>query len=167
MDFISHILIGRIISFNKTKIAQIWAMFFSFFPDFTQIPFFIYLGYINARPFFYPKIADWQGARALHPFLTTIYEIPHSFFFLFLIILPVILIFKLPKISFFAYFFHLFADVFTHKGGEWAMKPFYPFDYAFNGFTDAWSWPVWAFAVSWLVLISIIIILNDRSFNKN
>lgn len=147
-----------------------WAMFFSFLPDLTQIPFFIYLGCINSRPFFYPQLTDRQGARTLYPFLTTIYEIPHSFFFLIFIILPIILLLKLPKISFFAYFFHLFIDVFTHTGGEWGMKPFYPFDYIFLEFTDAWAWPFWIMLIFWTAFLLIIFYLkklNDRSLNKN
>jgi hypothetical protein len=175
MDIISHILIGKIISFNKKLKTQIWAIFFSFLPDLTQIPFFLYLGYANARPFFYPQLVDWQGARTLYPFLNTIYEIPHSLFFCFLIVLPTVLFLKLPKIAFFAYFFHLFIDILTHTSGEWAMKPFYPFNYTFNGFTDAWAWPIWAILLSWITLLSIIITISfffrkktdDNAFNKN
>lgn len=156
MDIISHILIGKIISAYKDKKAQFWAVFFSFLPDLTQIPFFLYLGYINARPFFYPQLIDWQGARALHPFLNSVYEIPHSLFFCFLVILPVVLFLKLPKIALFAYFLHILIDIPTHKSGEWAMKPFYPFSFAFNGFTDAWAWPIWTMTILWIIFLSVI-----------
>jgi hypothetical protein len=159
MDIISHALIGNIISFTKkyTLKNRAWIIFFSFATDLTQIPFFIYLGYINSRPFFYPLPSDWNGARTIYPFLTAIYEIPHSLFFVFLIILPIILFFKLPKLAFFAYFFHILIDLPTHTGGEWAMKPFYPFNYNFNGLTDAWTWPFSLMAISWIFLLSIAI----------
>lgn len=167
MDIISHALIGKIFSgFKKNPfLSHLWIIFFSFAADLTQIPFFIYLGYLNSRPFFYPALSDWNGARALHPFLNTIYEIPHSFFFAFLIILPLILIFKLPKLAFFSYLFHLIADLPTHTKGEWAMKPFYPFQWEFGGFTNAWAWPILAMALSWIILA--IIIFMQKQFSKN
>lgn len=166
MDIISHILIGRIISLKNEKKVRSWAMFFSFLPDVTQIPFFIYLGYINSRLFFYPKIIDWQGARELYPILTIIYEIPHSFFFLIFIILPIVIFLKLPKISIFAYFLHLFVDVFTHAKGEWVMKPFFPFNFSINGFCDVWVWPMYLIFLFWAVFLTIII-CYDKFVNKN
>ncbi|MCX6721214.1 MAG: hypothetical protein NT026_01270 [Candidatus Staskawiczbacteria bacterium] len=144
-------------------------MFFSFLPDLGQIPFYIFLGWKNARPFFFPLNSDWNGARALYPFLTALWDIPHSFFFAFLIILPIILFFKLPKISFFAYLLHLIIDIPTHSG-EWAVKPFYPINYTFGGATNAWALPIWAMIIFWIIFLLIIIFLkkiNDRSFNKN
>lgn len=161
MDIISHILIGKIISFfdRKTKKASLWAMSFSFLPDLSQIPFYIVLGYENARPFLFPYNSDWSGAKNLHPFLTTLWEIPHSFFFALLVILPIILYFKLPKIAFFAYLLHLAIDIPTHAG-EWQIKPFYPLNYVVNGLTDAWAWPILILIVSWSILIFIILLLN-------
>jgi len=166
MDVISHILIGKIISFSdrKNKSAGFFAMLFSFLPDLSQIPFYIYLGLENARPFLFPKNGDWNNARAIHPFLTALWEAPHSFFFAFLIILPVIIFFKIPKIAFFAYLLHLIIDIPTHAG-EWAVKPFYPFNFVINGFTNAWSWPALSFFSSWLIL-SLIIILLSFFFKK-
>ena len=171
MDILSHILIGRIISSNQIKKAQIFTMVFSFLPDLGQIPFYLVLGYENARPFLFPYNSDWIGTRSLHPVLTAMWDIPHSFFFLFLIILPVITYFKIPKISFFAYGLHLLIDIPTHTG-EWMIRPFYPFNFAIPGITDAWAWPVWAFILSWTILGIIIFSLkflkiNDESFNKN
>ncbi|HCC59736.1 MAG: hypothetical protein A2402_02630 [Candidatus Staskawiczbacteria bacterium RIFOXYC1_FULL_37_43] len=171
MDILSHILIGKIISFNKTKVAQIWAMLFSFLPDLGQLPFYLVLGYENARPFLFPYNSDWMGARATHPFLTAMWDIPHSFIFLFLIILPVILFFKIPKIAFFAYGLHLLIDIPAHAG-EWAIKLFYPLNFTMSGITDAWAWPIWGMALSWIILIIIIFALkflkiNGKSFNSN
>jgi len=173
MDIVSHILIGKILSFNKKKKAQFWAMFFSLLPDLSQIPFYLVLGYENARPFLFPLNSDWIGARQLHPILSALWEAPHSLFFAILIILPIIIFFKLPKIAFFSYVIHLIVDIPTHSG-EWAIKIFYPIDYTINGFTDAWAWPVWGFILSWIILISIVIVLNrflklknDNSSNPN
>ena len=161
MDIVSHILIGKLISFNKNKLTQIWAMVFSFLPDLGQIPFYIFLGYKNTRPFFFPLNSDWEGARALYPFLTALWDIPHSFLFALIIILPIVILFKLPKIAFLAYLLHLIIDIPTHAG-EWAVKPFYPFNFLIGGFTDAWAWPLWLMALCWIILISAIIILKKK-----
>ncbi len=174
MDIISHVLIGRIISFNKNRAAQIWTMIFSYLPDLTQIPFYIVLGYENARPFLFPYNSDWNGMKELHKVLNITLEIPHSLFFAFLIILPIILFFKLPKTAYLVYVLHILIDIPTHNG-EWLIKPFYPLNYSINGFTNGWAWPIWAMALSWIVLILIILGLNvfqkklknDRPLNKS
>lgn len=175
MDVISHILIGKIISFfdRKTKKAGFWAMLFSFLPDLGQIPFYIYLGIENIRPFLFPYNADWNNARNLHPFLTALWEIPHSFIFIFFVILPVVVFFKIPKIAFFAYLLHVIIDIPTHAG-EWAIKPFYPINYTTNGFTNAWAWPIFSFFYSWIILFLIAALLsfffkkkNAKSSNSN
>lgn len=177
MDIISHVLIGRIISFNKNRLAQIWTMFFSYLPDLFQLPAYIYLGYINNRMFLIPKNIDWNHTRDLYPVLHAFtWEIPHSVFFVLLVILPIILYFKLAKITFFAYFTHILIDIPLHEG-EWALKPFYPINYSINGFANAWSWPAQTFIFSWIILVFIIIALNiflkyknkknDRPLNKS
>lgn len=162
MDIISHILIGKIVSFfdRKTKRAGFWTILFSFFPDLFQLPAYIYLGYINNRFFLIPKNIDWDHARNLYPLLHAFtWEIPHSIFFLFLIIFPAVLYFKLPKIAFFAYFLHIIIDIPSHAG-EWAIKPFYPINYTINGFANAWAWPFKTFFYSWIFLVLIIILLS-------
>ena len=168
MDIISHILIGKIISFfdRKNKTAGFWAMLFSFLPDLSQVPFYIYLGVKNMRLFVFPYNADWNTARGFYPFLTALWEISHSFFFLLLIILPVIMFLKLPKIAFFAYFFHIIIDIFTHAG-EWSIKPFYPISYTIGGITNAWAWPAIAFFYSWTILSLVIISLTIFFKKKN
>ncbi|MDP2741101.1 MAG: hypothetical protein Q8O66_00205 [bacterium] len=162
MDIVSHIIIGKIISFfdKKTKKAGLWAMLFSFLPDLFQLPAYIYLGYINNRMFLIPKNIDWEHTRNLYPFLHAFtWEIPHSIFFLLLIVLPLIIFLKLPKIALFAYLFHIVIDIPTHAG-EWAIKPFYPVNYTINGITNAWAWPVTAFFCSWIILLSITMLLS-------
>jgi hypothetical protein len=166
MDVISHVLIGRIISFNRNLKTQIWSIFFAFLPDLGQIPFYLVLGWENARPFLFPYNSDWAGASTSHPVLTFFYFLQHSFLFAFLIILPLVLVFRLPKIAFVSYFLHLIIDIFAHTG-EWAIRPFYPINYAVSGFADAWAWPWWGIAISWILLLTVIIILNDKSFNKS
>lgn len=158
MDILSHILIGKIISFNLSATDQIWAMLFSFLPDLGHIPFYLLLGHKNKRLFWFPKNSDWLGSRASHPVLTAIWHIQHSFFFLFLIILPAVIFFKIPIIAFLAYGLHLLIDIPTHTG-EWSIKPFYPFDFKISGITDAWTWPVWGFILSWIILGIIILFL--------
>jgi len=162
MDIVSHIIIGKIISFfdKKNKRAGLWAMFFSFLPDSFQVFAYIYLGYINNRAFFIPKNIDWNHTRSTYPVLHAFtWEIPHSIFFLSLIILPIIIFFKLPKIAFFAYLLHIIIDIPTHAG-EWAIKPFYPINYAINGTTNAWAWPIPMFFYSWVILLFISTLLS-------
>lgn len=170
MDVISHALIGRAISLpEKSKKQVFWIIFFSLLPDFFLIPFYIFLGYVNKRPFLIPYNSDWDGIRNLYPFLNSLQEIGHSFLFAFLIILPIILYFKLSKTAFYAYLIHIAIDLPTHTG-EWAVKPFYPFNYSFYGFTDAWSWPIIYMAISWLILIIMIFIINyllKKRLNSN
>ena len=165
MDIVSHALIGKIISLpEKSKRPVFWIIFFSVLPDFFQLPFYFFLGYINKRPFLIPHNSDWEGVRNLYPVLDFIQAMGHSFLFALLIILPIVLILKLPKLAFWAYIVHLLIDLPTHTG-EWAVKPFYPFNYSVNGFTDAWSWPLWTMAISWIILIAVIIILK-RYYKK-
>ncbi len=159
MDSISHILIGKLLASSSkySKKAVLITAFFSFLPDLSSIPMYLYLGYIKMRPFWIPYNSDWNGLRESNPLRSSLWDIPHSLFFAVLIILPIVLYFKLPKIVFFAYLLHIFIDIFTHTG-EWAVKPFYPFSYKIEGFTNAWFWPLWAMALSWLILIVLIYI---------
>jgi len=164
MDFISHILIGRALAVSpkNSKRDIIWITLFAFLADIPQIPLHFWLGYMKNRPFWFPYTIDWMGFRALHPYLSMFWEIPHSTLFLILIILPIVLVFKLPKMALIAYFSHIFIDVFTHTG-EWSMKPFYPINYTIGGFTDAWAWSIYGLIVSWIVLIAFILIASMLS----
>jgi membrane-bound metal-dependent hydrolase YbcI (DUF457 family) len=165
MDIISHALIGRVISTTvsrnsrKPKIA--WFIFFSILADIPFIPYYLILGYENRRQFFIPLNSDWIGASISHPFLDLfLREIFHSFVFTFLVIFPLVWLFKLPKGVFLVYLIHLLIDIPTHSG-EWAIKPFYPFsNYSINGFTDAWSWPIKYMITSWIIILMIIIFLE-------
>jgi len=159
MDFLSHILVGKIISSRQKKTAQLWAMFFSFLPDLSLIPFYLVLGLENSRAFLLPYNQDWLGASVVHPFLTSLYFLQHSFLFSLIIILPLIFYFKLPKTAFLGYFLHIAIDIPTHTG-EWAIKIFYPFNYAINGFTDAWAWPLYYMFLSWAMLLVVIAVLS-------
>ncbi len=161
MDFVSHILIGRALAvFPKNSRKNIYLItFFSFLPDLPQVATYLYLGFVKARPFLIPLSADWQGFRQFHPIWSVLWEIPHNVFFALLIIIPIILFFKLPKMAFIAYLSHIFVDLFTHAG-EWGMKPLYPLPYQVNGFTNAWAWPFWGMFFSWLVLFMIIAALH-------
>lgn len=158
MDILSHLLIGLILASllrcNRKKTFLI--MLFSIIPDLFQIPLYLYVGYENARFLWIPLSVDWIGFRLVHPILSLLWEIPHSFFFAMLVGSLVVFVFKLPKEVFLAYVLHLVIDIFTHSG-EWALKPFYPFSYVINGFTDVWAWPLYAIIISWILLSLILI----------
>jgi len=161
MDEISHALIGRIISINpkNSKKDVFWTIFFSVLPDIPFIAFYVFLIYINGR---FPLNSDWINATSLYPNLNIITNlIPHSLVFAFLIILPIVFLFKLPKLALYAYVIHILIDIPTHTG-EWSSKIFYPLsNYGINGLTSAWQWPIKYMFISWLVLILVIIVLKN------
>jgi hypothetical protein len=157
VDFISHILVGGILSVLKKfkKLEIYWIIFFSVLADIPQIFLYLYLGVTNSRLFFIPLNSDWTGFREVTPLVDLLWEFPHSLLFVFIIILPIILYFKLPKMAFVAYLGHIFIDIFTHTG-EWAVEPLYPLQYKFLGFTNVWSWPLHLVLLLWILLILII-----------
>jgi membrane-bound metal-dependent hydrolase YbcI (DUF457 family) len=160
MDIISHAMIGRIIAVREEKKKDIYLIpFFAALPDLFQIPLYLFLGYVNKRPFYFPLNSDWIGVRELYPRWVLFWEIPHSLFFLALVITPLVLLLKLNKLSIAAYFSHIFIDAFTHTG-EWSLKPFFPVEYEIEGLTDAWIWKPAFFALSWLVLGLITFVLR-------
>jgi membrane-bound metal-dependent hydrolase YbcI (DUF457 family) len=71
-----------------------------------------------------------------------------------LIIIPLVIWLRLPRLAILAYLSHILLDLPTHTG-EWGVKPFYPFPFMVNGFTDAWAWPFSYMAISWVVLITV------------
>lgn len=168
MDVLSHALIGKIISFfdkkANFKFNSWWVIFFSIAPDLVLIPFFLILGKEKERFLWIAQNVDWAGATTAHNLLSATYNTTHSLFFLFLIILPIIFYFNLPKSCFFAYLSHIIIDVFTHNG-EWAIKIFYPLNYQPNGFTNAWEWSFYSMVICWIIL-SLIIFLQNKKFKK-
>jgi membrane-bound metal-dependent hydrolase YbcI (DUF457 family) len=156
MDIISHALIGKIICFfdKKSKNKSFLIIFFSIMPDFALIPFYAVLGKENERFFWIAQNQD--------PFLTSFYNATHSIFFACLIILPIVLFLKLPKLAFLAYLLHIAIDIFTHAG-EWAIKIFYPLNFDINGFSNAWAWPISSMIILWAMLSAIILYLNKTS----
>ena len=67
------------------------------------------------------------------------WEITHSFLFWGLIVMPLLLYFKKPLLFGVAYASHLLLDMPSHSG-IWSTVPFYPFEYRFDGWFDAWAW---------------------------
>ena len=161
MDIVSHAIVGRMLATKKQNSSKdIWlVMLFGALPDFFQIPLYIYIGYINHRPFFWPLNADWIGFRATHPGWMLWWDIPHSFLTLLFIVTPIVFLLKLNKLVIWAYFFHIFLDLFTHTG-EWGVKPFFPLQYMANGFTDAWAWNPIYYPVCWSILWLIVILIE-------
>lgn len=161
MDIISHALIGRILALQpkNSKKQILLIIFFSLLADILSLLLYFYVGYLNKRLFWMPKNSDWQGIRVLHPYWTAIGDIPHSLIFLILIIIPLVIFLKLPKINIWAYFIHILFDIPTHTG-EWAIRIFYPLNYKIEGFTDAWAWPVSKILISWFILFGLIITLS-------
>ena len=162
MDFISHVLVGKLFQVKsqldslKHKLIVIAA---AFAPDIPVMFVYLLLGHEKGRAFWIPHNSDWIGIRFSHPGWAAMWEIPHSLFFVLLIVIPFVLYFRWPKIAIASYMSHIALDLFTHTG-EWGIKLFYPLDFVVNGFTDAWAWPPLYMAISWLILLGVIYLLR-------
>jgi hypothetical protein len=168
MDFLSHGLIGAAIGLlakRPTKAVVIKAAIFGLLPDVFQIPYYLGLGHLKNRPYNWPEIADWEGFRGTHTWLDACWDIPHSFFFLFLVIIPLVKLLKQSPVLIYAYASHILFDIPTHTG-EWAVKFLYPFPIRVSGLTDAWAWGWDMLAISWATLAIVIIGLYKFVYNK-
>ncbi len=154
VDFISHALIGWIISiFAKLNKKDTYVVvLFSFLPDIIHSVLYFYVGFISGRPFFIPHASDWVGLRDTSIAAVLFNDIPHSLFFLLLVIVPIVLYFKLTKIAIVGYLSHILFDIVSHTG-EWASKPFYPFSLTISGLADVWVWPIFSLSLLWIYII--------------
>jgi hypothetical protein len=168
MDFVSHAIIGGIAgsASKQQKRDIIFGSLFSVLPDIAQIPLFFYIGFLRNRFLWMPLDADWAGLRALHPGWVAFWDIPHSIFFVLLVLAPLSLKFKWPKIALYGYMMHIVVDMFTHAG-EWTVKPLYPFNLSFQGFTSAWAWPWSGFIGSWIFLLLVFFTATVLFFLSN
>ena len=163
MDIISHLLIGRALAelgnYSPSQIAAI--TLFAALPDAPQLPLYVYVGFKHKRFLDIPKNSDWlrEHFRFRHPFWSALWEVPHSLWFLMLIITPLVIYFKLPLMAAAAYASHLLVDIFTHAG-EWAVKPFYPFKKKIHGLTNGWAWHLPGMFASWAILLLAIYCLH-------
>ena len=165
MDIITHALVGRVVGrvFDKTPSPQSLnlAALGGVAPDLLQIPLYLYLGHINDRPFNYPDSADWVGARAEHPLWMLWWLIPHSLFFVLLIIYPLIRRFPIPRTFMYAYISHIILDIPSHTG-EWATAPLYPIPLSLDGVADVWDWYPLYYIIFWIPLILLLRYLSRR-----
>ena len=167
MDFVSHVLIGKLIqtaSRLTSTTEKLLIITFAFLPDIPVLFIYLLLGRANNRPFWIPHNSDWTGVRQVHPWWSATWEIPHSLFFL-LILIPLVVWLKWPPLTILPYLSHILSDALTHTG-EWALKPLYPLPFTISGFTDAWAWPLRYMAVSWLVLALLICVLQRASLKQ-
>lgn len=170
MDLISHGLTGRLLSVNpkNSKRDVFLVILFSLLPDIFFSAFYFFLGYENQRFLSIPRNSDWANASILHPVLNSITgQIPHSLIFALLVILPIVLLFKLPRLAFFAYLTHILLDIPSHSG-EWNVALFYPLsDFSINGLANFWQWPIKYMAVIWLALIVLIIFFKRKNAHSS
>lgn len=157
MDIVSHGLIGLVVKKDKAVFSKqtLILFFFGILPDLLQIPLYLFVGFLNNRFLWIPQNNDWIGFRELHPIPSMLWEVPHSFLFLLLVIMPLLMVFKKSKWYALPYFLHIFVDIFTHTG-EWATKPFFPLNIKIEGFVDAWIWPWYYYLFCWAVIIFIL-----------
>ncbi len=161
MDLVSHALIGKIFQVSS-KLANFRAKFivvlFAVVPDFPVLLVYLLLGREKGRPYWIPHSLDWIGIREAHPIWSAMWEVPHSLLFLILVVCPLVLWRRWPRIAIAAYLSHVLVDLPAHTG-EWAVKPFYPFGLRVDGFTDAWAWPLRYLVLSWLLLMVIVLVV--------
>lgn len=160
MDIVSHGLIGGLVAapIAKTPTEAAWIVGFSFLPDLIQVPLYLLLGRKHKRRFWIPYNTDWSGVRKKHPAWTKLWEIPHSLFFITLVVLPLVYLFDIPKTSLVGYLAHIATDIPTHKK-EWAVKIFFPFSLVVPGITDAWAWKYKYWIVAWVVISATLLAL--------
>ena len=155
MDLVSHALVGNIFKeasrVNSIR-DKIIVVSFAFLPDLPVLLVYLLLGHEKGRPYWIPYNSDWMGVRAAHPIWAALWEIPHSLLFLILVIAPLVVWLKWPKMAIASYLSHIVLDIPTHTG-EWAVKPLFPLSLSTSGFTDAWAWPIPYMVISWLVLL--------------
>lgn len=168
MDIVSHAIVGRmLVTKKKNKPSDFWLIvLFAALPDLFQIPLYLYLGYINHRPFFWPYNSDWIGFRASNSGWLLWWDIPHSLLTLLFIVLPLVSLLKINKLVLFSYFSHIFLDLFTHTG-EWGVKPLFPLQFMVNGFTDAWAWNPLYYPVVWLALWILVLVVEKVREKRN
>ena len=162
MDVVSHALVGKLFQVGSRTAGatqKLMVIGFAAVPDLPVFLVYLLLGHEKGRAFWIPHNADWIGVRSAHPVWSALWEIPHSLFFVALVMVPLVLCRRWPKIAIASYLSHIVLDLFTHTG-EWGVKPLYPLPYMFEGFTDAWSWPLRTMAVSWTALAAGILAVH-------
>ena len=162
MDVVSHALVGVLVAMAAG--VRLWrhraAMgLVAAAPDAPVAIVYLLLGRAHDRPFWIPLHSDWEGVRAAHPVWSALWEAPHSLLFLALVVVPLVLHFRLPRVAIAAYASHLLLDLPTHTG-EWAVAPLYPLPWRVEGWTDAWAWPPLQWAASWAVLLALVLLVD-------
>ncbi len=159
MDLISHVLVGK--AFQESSRVRAWKdklviISFAVMPDLPLLIVYLLVGREKGRAFWIPHNSDWSGVREAHPIWSAMWEVPHSVIFLLLIVTPLVLWLKWPRMAIASYLSHIVLDLPTHAG-EWSVKPFYPFPFVVRGFTNAWAWPFAYMLVSWIFWMLIIV----------
>ena len=143
MDFLTHALVGALLgelSPKRIKNRQAKGALAAMSPDIANLVAYPYLGIKsgNMIPYAYPR--DFYANPWIVDHWTWIpWEITHSFLFWGLIVMPLLIWFRKPLLLGIAYASHLLLDMPSHSG-IWSTVPFYPFEYRFDGWFDAWAW---------------------------
>ena len=143
MDLLTHALVGALlgeVSPKRIKKRQVKGALAAMSPDITNLVIYVYLGIKsgNTIPYAYPR--DFYANPWIIDHWTWVsWEITHSFLFWGLIVMPLLLYCKKPLLFGVAYASHLLLDLPSHSG-IWSTVPFYPLEYRFDGWFDAWAW---------------------------
>ena len=145
MDFLSHALVGATIGELSPKSInrrQLKGAGMAILPDLANLFTYIYLGIKTKRPIPIAGASDFQNNPWIVNHWTFLpWEISHSFLFWGLLIMPLLIWYRQPKMLGIAYLSHLLLDLPSHTG-VWSTVPFYPFNFRVEGWFDAWAWPI-------------------------
>ena len=170
MDPLTHALIGATIgelSPKRIKNRRLKGAVAGMIPDLFNLLTYFYLGIKAGHNIPIAKPEDYYSNTWIIDHWTWMpWEITHSFLFWAIVIVPITLYFKQPILIVIAYFSHLILDLPSHTG-IWSSKPFYPFNYQFEGWFDAWAWDfetIISFATIPLIIWLICAYLRENDY---
>jgi membrane-bound metal-dependent hydrolase YbcI (DUF457 family) len=162
MDGVSHVLMGCCIAAASqgglTWHSAIAYGAMSLAPDLFFVPLGVMLGREHHRTLWIPRAADWIGTRERRPLATVLsWDAPYSILGTIAVSLAIAKLLGLGLAI--AYALHIVIDYPTHAG-EWAVRPAFPFSKrTFQGFANAWEWPLAKMAGAWGVLAVILCVI--------
>lgn len=168
MDILSHGLWGSIIFGRKNRRSFWWSFFFGIAPDFFSFGIFMIIRFIDSA-----MTGVWRlhtGKPELHElpsYVSSLYNLTHSFVVFLVVFFLVWLIFKKPIWEMCAWLFHIFLDLFTHSTSFFPTPYLWPFSYVpVDGIP--WSTPAVFFTnVFFLVLIYGVYWYRKKRYGKS
>ena len=145
MDLLFHALVGATIgelSPKQIERRQLKGTLGGISPDIANLITYPYLGITVGNPIPYATPSDFYANPWIVDHWSYVpWEITHSLLFWGLVIMPLLYYFKISKLIGIGYLSHIILDLPSHTG-IWSSVPLYPFEFMFEGWFDAWAWPI-------------------------